>query len=96
MSYSRKLYIIGFDGRDPQVINDTVDTRGRSDWSLQNLIAFDMGGPFQHDVYTMNVDGSHLDRFTDGSNSQGPASRRMVSGLRATDEFTLLQIVGEK
>jgi Tol biopolymer transport system component len=68
---NNKLYVIGFDGRDPQVVNNSIDTRGRSDWSLQNLIAFDMGGPFQHDVYIMNADGSNRNKFSDGNNSQG-------------------------
>jgi len=68
---NNKLYLIGFDGRDPQVVNTSIDTRGRSDWSISNLITFDMGGPFQHDVYTMNTDGSNLNKFSDGNNSQG-------------------------
>jgi Tol biopolymer transport system component len=53
------------------VVNDTIDTRGRSDWSIGNLIAFDMGAPFQHDVYVMNTDGSGLNKFSNGNNSQG-------------------------
>ena len=68
---NNKLYIMGFDGRDPQLVNDSIDTRGRSDWSISNLIAFDMGGPFQHDVYIMNADGSNLAKFSNGNNSQG-------------------------
>lgn len=68
---SNKLYITDFDETDPHVINDTVDTRGRSDWSPQDLISFDMGGPLKHDVYTMSVDGSSLKKFTNGNNSQG-------------------------
>jgi TolB protein len=68
---NNKLYILGFDGHDPQVVNDTIDTRGRSDWSLLNLISFDMGGPLQHDIYTINVDGSNLQKFSNGNNSQG-------------------------
>lgn len=68
---NNKLYVIGFDGRDPQVVNETIDTRGRSDWSLLNLITVDMGDPLQHDVYTMNADGSNLKKFSDGKNSQG-------------------------
>lgn len=66
-----KLYIVGFDGRDPQLVNDSIDTRGRSDWSIHNLIALDMGGPFQHDVYLVNLDGSNLSKFSNGDNSQG-------------------------
>jgi Tol biopolymer transport system component len=68
---NNKLYIMGFDGRDPQLVNNSIDTRGRSDWSIGNLIAFDMGGPFQHDVYVMNTNGDNLAKFSNGNNSQG-------------------------
>jgi len=44
---------------------------GRSDWSSGGLITFDMGGPFQHDVYLMKADGSSLNKFSDGNNAQG-------------------------
>lgn len=50
---SNKLFIPELDGDEPGV-NETVDTGGCSDWSLQDLIAFDMGGPFPHDFYTIN------------------------------------------
>ena len=68
---NNKLYIIDFDGGDPQLVSELIDTRGRSDWSLQNLISFDMGGTLQHDVYTVHIDGNNLKKFTDGNNSQG-------------------------
>lgn len=68
---SNKLYIMDFDERAPQVVNDSIDTRGRSDWSAKDLIAFDQGGPFQHEVYTMNLDGSGLTQLTSGMNAQG-------------------------
>lgn len=68
---NNKLYIIGMDGTNPQLVNDTIDTRGRSDWSLNNILAFDMGGPFQHNVYFMNIDGGQLEKFSEGNNSQG-------------------------
>ena len=68
---NNKLYVLGFDGRDPQVVNDTIDTRGRSDWSLLSLISLDMGDPLQHNVYTMDVDGNNLKRLSNGNNSQG-------------------------
>jgi hypothetical protein len=68
---NNKLYVVGLDGHDPQVVNETIDTRGRSDWSINNIIAFDMGGPFQHDIYVMNMNGSQLEKLSDGNNSQG-------------------------
>ena len=67
-----KLYIMDADGGTPQVVNDGIDTRGRSDWSLGNLISFDQGGPFAHDVYLMGTDGSGLRRVSPtGINAQG-------------------------
>src|SRR5215216_2000209 len=37
---SNKLYIVDFDGLDPRLVNNSIDTRGRSDWSPANLIVF--------------------------------------------------------
>jgi Tol biopolymer transport system component len=69
---SNKLYIIDFNGRDPQLLNNSVDTRGRSDWGNGNLIVLDMGDPFMHEVYLMNEDGSNLLQVSPaGMNSQG-------------------------
>jgi TolB protein len=68
---NNKLYTIDFDGRDPQVVNDTIDTRGHSDWSLADLITFDMGGEFRHEVYVMDRDGSNLHQVSHGNNAQG-------------------------
>ncbi|MFT3893488.1 MAG: TIR domain-containing protein [Anaerolineales bacterium] len=67
-----KLYIMDLNGGDPKVVNDTVNTRGRSDWSTNDLISFDQGGPFAHDVYLMNINGSSLHQLTElGINAQG-------------------------
>lgn len=68
---NNKLYITDLNGREPQLINDSIDTRGRSDWSAKDLIAFDQGGPFAHDIYTMKLDGSALVKLTNGMNAQG-------------------------
>jgi len=68
---NNQLYIMDFNGGAPKLVNDKIDTRGHSDWSPLNLIAFDQGGPFAHEVFTMNLDGSHLTQITNGSNAQG-------------------------
>lgn len=67
-----KLYIMDINELNPKVVNDIIETRGRSDWSVNNLISFDQGGPFAHDVYLMNTDGSGLRRVSEiGLNAQG-------------------------
>jgi tricorn protease-like protein len=68
---SNKLYIMDLKNGVPKVVNDNIDTRGRSDWGINNLISFDQGGPFKHEVYVMDVDGSRLKQITSGSNAQG-------------------------
>jgi Tol biopolymer transport system component len=60
------------DGRDPRLLNDSIDTRGRSDWGINNLIVLDMGSPWAHDVYLMNDDGHNLHQISPTeTNSQG-------------------------
>ena len=69
---NNKLYMIDFNGRDPRLLNNSIDTRGRSDWGLGDLIVFDAGGPWAHDVYIMNLDGSGLRQVSPkGMNAQG-------------------------
>ena len=67
---NNKFYIMDFDGGEPKLVNDKIDSRGRSDWS-NNLISFDQGDPFLHDVFLMNADGSDLHQVSQGNNSQG-------------------------
>ena len=67
---NNQFYIMDFDGGDPQLVNDSIDSRGRSDWS-NDLISFDQGEPYLHDVFLMNSDGSDLRQITQGNNSQG-------------------------
>jgi Tol biopolymer transport system component len=59
-----------FAGGDPQLVNNSIDSRGRSDWS-NDLISFDQGDPYLHNVFIMNTDGNGLRQLTQGNNSQG-------------------------
>jgi len=69
---NNKLYVMDFNGRDPRLLNALIDTRGRSDWGAGNLIVLDMGGPWAHNVYTMNADGSGLRQISPADiNAQG-------------------------
>lgn len=69
---NNQLYILDFNGKDPILVNDTIDTRGRSDWSINGLISFDQGGPFMHDVYLMDTSGKDLHQASQaGFNAQG-------------------------
>jgi len=69
---NNQLYILDFNGREPILVNDSIDTRGRSDWSDNDLISFDQGGPFMHDVYVMDTSGKDLHQVSQaGFNAQG-------------------------
>ena len=62
-------------------------TRENADWSINNLISFDQGDPFLHNVYLMNTDGSNLHQVTQGNNSQG-ASLSPDGGWIAFTSYT--------
>jgi TolB protein len=69
---NNKLYVIDLNGREPRLLNDSIDTRGRSDWSDQRPDLARYGDPFKHEVYLMNADGSDLRQVSQpGMNSQG-------------------------
>jgi TolB protein len=69
---NNQLYLLDFNSRDPVLVNDAIDTRGRSDWSINGLISFDQGGPFMHDVYLMDIGGKDLHQVSQpGFNAQG-------------------------
>jgi TolB protein len=67
---NNQFYIMDADSGNPQLVNDTIDSRGRSDWS-KDLISLDQGDPYLHEVFVMNVNGSNLRQITQGNNSQG-------------------------
>jgi len=69
---NNNLYVTDLNGREPRLLNQSIDTRGRSDWGVGDLIVLDMGGSWAHDVYRMNADGSNLHQVSPaGMNAQG-------------------------
>jgi Tol biopolymer transport system component len=70
---SAQLYVINANGNGLKQLTNMSGIRGRSDWSIQNVIAFYAGPSWQRNVFTIRADGSNLVQLTDGGNSQGPA-----------------------
>jgi len=69
---NNKLYTVDFNGGESQLLNNDIDTRGRSDWGIGDSIVLDMGEPFAHEVFFMYADGSQLHQISSGGmNSQG-------------------------
>ena len=69
---NNQLYVMDPNGQKPTLVNDSVDTRGHSSWSVNDLITLDMGGSFMHDIYVMNLDRSDLHQVSQsGNNAQG-------------------------
>ena len=70
---NRQLYVMGFDGRDPRLLNDQILTPGRTDWSPQDMIAYFIGDTWQREVWTMFSDSTGMVQVTDGGNAQSPS-----------------------
>ncbi|MFZ5903228.1 MAG: protein kinase domain-containing protein [Chloroflexota bacterium] len=70
---SAQLYIINANGSGLMQLTNMANIRGRSDWSIQNLIAFYAGPSWQRNLYIIGSDGSNLTQLTNGGNSQAPS-----------------------
>jgi TolB protein len=71
---STQLYIGNIDGSSIRRVSQMQGLRGRSDWSVQNLIATYAGESWAREVFTMNLDGSNAHRVSrKGGNAQGPS-----------------------
>ncbi|MGE5074219.1 MAG: hypothetical protein ACM3MF_12395 [Anaerolineae bacterium] len=69
-----QLYVGNADGSNIHRVSDVPDLRGRSDWSVNNLIATYSGQAWARDVVVMNLDGSNLHRVSPkNGNAQGPS-----------------------
>jgi TolB protein len=69
-----QLFIVNVDGTGLRQVGNFSDLRGRSDWSIQNLIVTYSGEPWEREIYIMNPDGSGQQQISPaGGNSQGPS-----------------------
>ncbi len=58
---------------------------GRSSWSPDGTkLAFYRGRDGDRDIYVINIDGSGLQRLTDGGDNLGPTGRRMDEWIAFT------------
>ena len=73
-SGSNQLWIGNLDGGGLHQVSHLPALRGRSDWSLQNLIVTYSGDAWKRELYVMNTDGSNQQQVSPpGGNSQGPS-----------------------
>ncbi len=70
---NRKLYIMGSDGRDPQLLSNKFVTPGRTDWSSQDLIAYFTGKAWEREIWTIHPNGTGLTQIITGENAQSPS-----------------------
>jgi TolB protein len=69
-----ELFIANWDGTDPRKITDEDGLRGKSDWSIRDLIATAWGADWNREIYTLTPQGSTPAQVgTAGGNSQAPA-----------------------
>ncbi len=71
---SNQLWVVHVDGSGLHQITHLPAFRGRSDWSVQNLIVTYSGDAWNRELYIMKADGSNLHRISPpGGDSQGPS-----------------------
>ena len=69
-----QLYTGKLDGSGVQRVSNLPGIRGRSDWSLDNLIATYSGDAWKRNIFVMNADGSNAHEVSPAhGNSQGPS-----------------------
>ena len=74
MGGPNQLWRIKLDGSDLKKVSSLPALRGRSDWSVQNLIVTYSGEAWGRELYVMNPDGSNQHQISpEGGNSQGPS-----------------------
>jgi TolB protein len=70
---NKKLYIINRNGSGLQLVSTGFFTRGRSDWSSNDLIAGYSGPSWNRDIFTLSIDEPDPVLVTDGGNNLAPS-----------------------
>lgn len=74
MAGTNQLYVIALDGSGLRRLTDLPALRGRSDWSIDNLIVTYSGPSWGRELFILHSDGSALHQVgPSGGNSQGPS-----------------------
>jgi TolB protein len=68
-----QLYIINADGSNPHRVSNLSDLRGRSDWSIQGLLATYAGIKPNRNIFTMHTDGSGVTQITHSGDCLAPS-----------------------
>jgi TolB protein len=70
----RQLYVMNANGSDVRQLTDLNNMGGRSTWSPDGTkLAFYRGPEGDHDIFIINIDGTGLERLTDGGDNLGPS-----------------------
>ena len=70
---NKKLHIINRNGSGLQIVSTAFFTRGRSDWSSNNLIAGYAGSSWNREIFTLSFDKPDPVQITDGGNNLAPS-----------------------
>jgi len=90
-----QLSIVNVDGTGLRQVGDFPFLRGRSDWSIQDLIVTYSGLRWERELYIMNSDGSGQQRISPiGGNSQGPSFSPDGRWIAFTSYFDRYEVHG--
>jgi Tol biopolymer transport system component len=95
MNSTSQLYIVNVDGTGLRQVGDFPFLRGRSDWSVRDLIVTYSGRRWERELYIMNSDGSGQQRISPiGGNSQGPSFSPDGQWIAFTSYFDRYEVHG--